>query len=140
MGRINRNVKIWNFNLGDFYTVITRPHRFELGAPNFFLYPYRGIGFLSTVGVHPGTARRVHHGRTSVRAWRTGGARVSRSDHIAKCTKNYCKVCAICHYTSIARCAILYTSSRAKDTAGDPAGKRGKNGKYYHAQDHDRPL
>lgn len=114
--------KNWNFNLSNFCTVITRHS------------PLKICQSVRVLNTRPGSrssvrGRRTPHTargrRTLDHARRTDDAPVSRSDHIAKCTKNYCKVCAICHYTSIAHYAILYTSSRAKDTAGDPAGKRG---------------
>lgn len=109
--------KIWNFNLSNFYTVITRH------GPLKFCQSVRGLntrpGSRSSVRGRrtPHTVRGRH---TLDRGRRTGDALASRSDYMAECTKNYCKVCAICHYTSIAHYAILYTSSRAKNTAGDP--------------------
>ena len=47
MGRINENVKTWDFDLSNFCTVITRPRRFKMGEKVKNLYPYPGIGFIA---------------------------------------------------------------------------------------------
>ena len=76
--------KNWNFNLSNFYTVITRP------GPLKFCQSVRVLNTL------PGSrssvrGRRTPHTargrRTLDRALRTGDALASRSDRIAKCTK-----------------------------------------------------
>lgn len=76
--------KNWNFNLSNFYTVITRPG------------PLKMCQSVHVLNTRPGSrssvrGRRTPHiarcRRTLDRARCTGDARVSRSDHVAKCTK-----------------------------------------------------
>lgn len=76
--------KNWNFNLSNFYTVITRPRPLKICQSVRVLNTVPSHGQVCAVGVHPPTVRGQ---RTLDRARRTDDAQVSRLDYMAEYTK-----------------------------------------------------
>lgn len=126
MGRINENVKIWNFNLGDFYTVITRPHLLKICQSVRLRKTRPGRGQVCAVDVHPHTAQRVRCRNTLDHARCTNNALNGCFDYIAKCTKRILyEGCfsSFCLLHTICRCGILVSSNKERATARKETSK-----------------